>query len=254
MRLDGIPAIVTGGASGLGAATAELFVQNGAKVTIFDLNEEKGAAFAESIGALFVKVDTTSEESVNSGLDAAERAHGAARIMVACAGGSAGRSKTVSRGEAYPLEMFKKTIDMNIVGTFNCASKFAARCSTLEPMESGERGVIICTASIAAYEGQIGQVAYATAKGGIVSMTLVIARDLGDKGIRCNTIAPGPFATPPMAGLRQEVMDSLLSQQPFPHRLGDPAEFAHLAKSLVENTLINGTVVRIDGATRFGPR
>lgn len=254
MKLDGIPAIITGGASGLGAATAERFVQHGAKVSIFDLNEEKGTAFAESIGAAFFKVDTTSEESVTAGLDGAEKVHGVARILVACAGGSAGRSKTVARGEPYPLEMFRKTIDMNIIGTFNCASKFAARCSALEPMESDERGVIICTASIAAYEGQIGQVAYATAKGGVVSMTLVIARDLGDKGIRCNTIAPGPFATPPMGGLVPGVLESLLSQQPFPHRLGDPAEFAHLAQSLVENTLINGTVVRIDGATRFGSR
>lgn len=254
MRLKDIPVIVTGGASGLGAATATLFAESGAKVTIFDLNAEKGLRFAESIGGLFVKVDTTSEEDVTIGLDAGESAHGTARILVACAGGSAGRAKTVAMGKPYPMDMFKKTIDVNIMGTFNCLSKFAARCSALPSLDLGERGVIICTASIAAFEGQIGQVAYATAKAGIVGMTLVVARDLHDKGIRCNTIAPGPFDTPPMGGISDEVRASLVEQQPFPKRLGEPAEFAQLAKSIVENQMLNGTVIRIDGATRFGPR
>lgn len=254
MQLEGIAAIVTGGASGLGAGTAELFARNGAKVTIFDLNEEKGAALAERIGGVFCKVNTVSEEDVTAGLDAAERAHGVARILVACAGGSAGRSKTVAKGQPYPMDLFKKTIDMNIIGTFNCVTKFAARCAAAPPLESGERGAIVCTASIAAFEGQMGQVAYATAKAGIVGMTLVVARDLGDKGIRCNTIAPGPFDTPPMAGVAADMLEGLLAQQPFPKRLGAPAEFAHLAKSIVENSMLNGTVIRIDGATRFGPR
>lgn len=254
MQLDGVPAIVTGGASGLGAATAELFAKNGAKVTIFDLNEDKGVAFAKSIGALFVKVNTISEDDVNAGLDAGEKAHGVARILIACAGGSAGSQKTVAKGEPYPMEKFRKTIDMNIMGTFNCVSKFAARCSAAPLVNEEERGVIVCTASLAAFEGQIGQVAYATAKAGIAGMTLVVARDLGDKGIRCNTIAPGPFGTPPMLAVRPEVLESLAAQQPFPKRIGRPAEYALLAKSIVENPMLNGTVIRIDGATRFGPR
>lgn len=254
MQMDGISTIITGGAQGMGGATAELFVRGGARVTIFDMNEDKGTAFAKRIGAHFVKVDVTSEEQVKAGFDSAEKVHGVAHILVACAGGSTGARKTVAKGEPYPMDLFRKTIDININGTFSCATKFAARCSVAPLVNKEERGVIICTASIAAYEGQIGQVAYATAKAGIVGMTLVLARDLSDKGIRCNTIAPGPFETPPMAGISAEVRASLLSQQPFPKRMGDPVEFAQLAKSIVENSMINGTVIRIDGATRFGAR
>ena len=254
MQLNGTAAIVTGGASGLGAATAELFAAGGAKVAIFDLNEDKGEAHAAKIGARFLRVDTTSEADVIAGLDKAENANGLARILVACAGGGVGGGRTAHKGKAYAMEGFRKTLEMNVIGTFNTLSKFAARLTDAPLVNGEERGVIVCTASIAAYDGQIGQVAYATAKAGIVGMTLVVARDLGDAGIRCNTIAPGPFGTPPMLGVRPEMLQSLLAQQPFPKRLGQPSEFALLAKSIVENPMLNGTVIRIDGATRFGPK
>jgi NAD(P)-dependent dehydrogenase (short-subunit alcohol dehydrogenase family) len=219
MELHGVAAIVTGGASGLGGATAGLLAKAGARVTIFDMNEETGLAHATQIGGRFAKVNVCDEESVANALAAAETAHGVARVLVNCAGILIG-AKTVGR-EAVPrsLDQFRKVIEVNLTGTFNVISKFAARLSLAEKLGE-ERGVIINTASVAAYEGQVGQVAYATSKGGVVSMTLPIARDLAQLGIRVCTIAPGIFCTPMLGAMPQNVQDSLGQQVPFPSRLG----------------------------------
>lgn len=253
MKLDGIGAIVTGAASGLGEATARALAAAGAKVTIFDLNADAGEAVAKDIGGLFAKVDVTSEDSVTAGLDAAEQAHGPARVLVNCAGIAIGE-KTVGKGEPHKLDSFSKTITINLIGTFNCIRLTAARMCDLDPQEDGERGVIVNTASVAAYEGQIGQVAYAASKGGVVGMTLPIARDLAGNGVRCCTIAPGLFLTPMMKGLPQNVQDALGESVPFPSRLGDPSEYAALAQHICENRMLNGEVIRLDGALRMAPR
>lgn len=253
MKLEGIAAIVTGGASGLGGATATMLASHGAKVTIFDLNEEAGNASAEAIGGRFVRTDVTDEESVRAGLDAAEEGHGVARVLVNCAG-VAPAIKTVGKElQPHPLEAFRKAVGINLVGTFNAISQFAARLAAAEPIGE-ERGVIINTASVAAYDGQIGQAAYAASKGGVVGLTLPVARDLAQHKIRVVTIAPGIFLTPMLMGLPQAAQDSLGQQVPHPSRLGHPDEYALLVDSIIANPMLNGEVIRLDGAIRMAPR
>jgi len=253
MELKGVAAIVTGGASGLGGATARMLAAYGAKVTIFDLSEESGHAMAKEIGGRFEKLDVSDDASVAGGLAAAEAAHGVARVLVNCAG-IAPAVKTVGReGQPHALDLFRKVVEVNLIGTFNVVSKFAARAATGEPIGE-ERGVIICTASVAAYDGQMGQAAYAASKGGIVGLTLPVARDLARSAIRVMTIAPGIFLTPMLLGLPQAAQDSLGQQVPFPSRLGKPEEYALLVKSILDNPMLNGEVIRLDGAIRMAPR
>lgn len=253
MELNNIAAVVTGGASGLGGATAEMLAGNGAKVAIFDLNEELGTAKAAELGGLFFKVDVTSEEQVASALDEAAKVHGTARVLVNCAG-IAPAAKTVGR-ENTPASTakFASVISVNLIGTFNVIAQFAARAAAADLLGE-ERGVIVNTASIAAFDGQIGQAAYAASKGGIVGMTLPIARDLAGHAIRICTIAPGIFLTPLLATLPEAVQKSLGEQVPFPSRLGDPAEFAHLAQTIIANRFLNGETIRLDGAIRMAPK
>lgn len=253
MNLEGIAAVVTGGASGLGAATARKLATAGAKVTIFDLNADEGAKTAAEIGGVFAKVNVSDEASVIAGLDAGEAAHGPARVLVNCAGIAIG-AKTVSRGEPHDLGRFSKVIEVNLIGSFNCIRLTANRMVELDALEGDERGVMIGTASVAAFEGQVGQVAYSASKGGIVGMTLPIARDLAPKGIRMVTIAPGIFMTPMMAGMPQEVQDSLGASVPYPSRLGRPDEYAALVQHVCENQMLNGETIRLDGAIRMSPR
>jgi NAD(P)-dependent dehydrogenase (short-subunit alcohol dehydrogenase family) len=253
MELQNISAIVTGGASGLGGATAELLAAQGVKVAIFDLNEELGQAHAAKIGGKFFKVNVTDEASVSEGIAGAEAAHGIARVLVNCAG-IATAAKTVGREfTPHPLDQFRRTIEINLIGTFNVIAKFAARAATLEPVGE-ERGVIINTASAAAYDGQIGQAAYAASKGGVVGLTLPVARDLAPYGIRVMTIAPGIFWTPMMASMPPAVQEALGKQVPFPSRLGKPEEYAQLVQSIVANPMLNGEVIRLDGAIRMPPK
>lgn len=253
MDIRGVAAVVTGGASGLGGATAEMLAARGAKVTIFDLNEEIGRAHAEAIGGLFVKTNVADDQGVADALAQAEAAHGTARILVNCAG-IASAVKTVGREfAAHPLEVFRKTIEVNLVGTYNMISKFAARLAQAEP-QGEERGVIVNTASVAAYDGQIGQAAYAASKSGVVGMTLPVARDLAQHLIRVVTIAPGIFWTPMLAGLPQAAQDSLGQQVPHPSRLGKPAEYAQLVESIIANPMPNGETIRLDGAIRMAPK
>jgi NAD(P)-dependent dehydrogenase (short-subunit alcohol dehydrogenase family) len=253
MDISGISAIVTGGASGLGAATAALLAQNGAKVTLFDLNEEAGKAHAAAIGGLFVAVNVTDEASVDAGIAAAEAAHGPARVLVNCAG-IAPAIKTVGREFApHPIDAFRRAIEINLIGSFITLSRFAAKAAQLDVVGE-ERGVIINTASVAAYDGQVGQPAYAASKGGVVAMTLPVARDLAQHKIRVMTIAPGIFWTPMLAGLPQAAQDSLGTQVPHPSRLGKPEEYAMLAESIIRNPMLNGEVIRLDGAIRMAPR
>lgn len=253
MQIKGLAAIVTGGASGLGAATAEMLAKEGAKVTLFDMNEEAGKAHAEKIGGSFAKVNVTDTANVVEAIAAAEAKYGVARILVNCAGIATG-AKTVGKEFApHPMDQFRKTIEINLIGTFNVITHFAARLAAADPVGE-ERGVIINTASVAAFEGQVGQAAYSASKGGIVGMTLPIARDLAPIGIRIMAIAPGTFYTPMMAGLPQNVQDSLGKQTPFPSRLGQPSEYALLAQSIITNPMLNGEVIRLDGAIRMPPR
>ncbi len=253
MELNGAGAIVTGGASGLGGATAEMLAKAGARVTIFDLNEEAGEAHAAKIGGKFVKVNVADDASVTEGVAAAEAAHGVARVLVNCAG-IAIAVKTVGREAVpHPLDQFRKVVEINLIGTFNVISKFAGRLSLAEPIGE-ERGVIINTASVAAFEGQIGQAAYSASKGGVAGVTLPIARDLAQFGIRVCTIAPGIFWTPMLGGLPQAAQDSLGKQVPFPSRLGKPEEYALLAQSIIANPMLNGETIRLDGAIRMAPR
>lgn len=253
MDIRGTAAIVTGGASGLGGATAAMLTSRGASVTILDLQTDIGRAHAEKIGALFVRSDVADEDSVASALVAAEAANGVARILVNCAGiGSA--AKTVDREfAAHPLQTFRQTIEVNLVGTFNVLSKFAARLTQIEPLGE-ERGVIVNTASVAAFEGQVGQAAYAASKGGVVGLTLPVARDLAAYFIRVVTIAPGLFWTPLLETVPETTLESLAKQVPFPSRLGRPEEYAQLVESIVTNPMLNGEVIRLDGAIRMAPR
>ena len=253
MKIEGVAAIVTGGASGLGAATSEMLARNGAKVTIFDLNAELGEAKAREIGGRFAKVNVSDDAAVALAIAEAEGVNGKARILVNCAG-IGPPLKTVGReGQPHALDAFKKVIEVNLVGTFNMLSKFAAALSRAEPLEE-ERGVIVNTASVAAFDGQIGQAAYSASKGGIVGMTLPIARDLSQFGIRVVTIAPGLFLTPLLESLPPAAQESLGKQTPFPSRLGRPAEYAQLVESIIGNAMLNGEVIRLDGAIRMAPR
>jgi NAD(P)-dependent dehydrogenase (short-subunit alcohol dehydrogenase family) len=251
MQLDTGSAVVTGGASGLGFATATELRRRGAAVVIADLPSSAGPQQAEAIGATFVGVDVTDEQSMQSAIDTAS-AQAPLRVLVTCAGiGTPGR--VVSRGVPMPLEQFERVVRVNLVGTFN-----AIRLATLAMMNNepsdGDRGVIVTTASVAAFDGQIGQAAYSASKGGVVGMLLPIARDLADKFIRVTCIAPGTFKTPMLAGLPVETQDSLAAQVPHPSRLGDPAEFAALVGHIIDNGMLNGEVIRLDGAIRMAPR
>ena len=249
-----ISAIVTGGASGLGEATARMLSSVGANVAIFDLDENKGLAVSEKINSDFYKVDVTDTNSVNQAVSSFLKQNEGIQIVVNCAGiGPA--AKTVSRGEPHSSELFAKVININLIGSFNVASICAAEMvKNKEYSEDGFRGVIVNTASVAAYDGQIGQVAYSASKGGIVGMTLPMARDLSDKGIRVCSIAPGLFLTPLLESLPEEVQESLGKQVPFPSRLGKPMEFAKLVVQIIENDMLNGEVIRLDGAIRMAPR
>ena len=260
MKLDNsVAAVVTGGASGLGAATARALAAKGVKVAIFDLQTEKGEALAGEIGGVFCEVNVTSDESVDAGFAKARAAHGQERVLVCCAGTgnavkTASRSKEDGSIKHFPLEAFNWLIQINLVGTFRCVAKSAAGMLTLEPGVDGERGAMVMTASVAAEDGQIGQAAYSASKGGVVGMTLPIARDLMNEGIRINTILPGIFETPLMQGAPQNVKDALAASVPFPTRLGNPPEYAQLALTMIENSYFNGEDVRLDGAIRMAPR
>ena len=260
MKLDNsVAAVVTGGASGLGAATARALAAKGVKVAIFDLQTEKGEALAGEIGGVFCEVNVTSDDSVDAGFAKARAAHGQERVLVCCAGTgnavkTASRSKEDGSIKHFPLEAFNWLIQINLIGTFRCVAKSAAGMLTLEPGVDGERGAMVMTASVAAEDGQIGQAAYSASKGGVVGMTLPIARDLMNEGIRINTILPGIFETPLMQGAPQNVKDALAASVPFPKRLGNPPEYAQLSLTMIENSYFNGEDVRLDGAIRMAPR
>jgi len=260
MKVDSnTAAVVTGGASGLGAATARALAAKGAKVAIFDLQAEKGEAVAQEIGGVFCEVNVTDDASVDAGFAKARAAHGQERILVNCAGTgnaikTASRSKTDGSIKHFPLDAFNWIIQINLVGTFRCIAKSAAGMLTLEPGEDGERGAIVNTASVAAEDGQMGQAAYSASKGGVVGMTLPIARDLMSEGIRVNTILPGIFNTPLMNAAPQQVKDALAASVPFPKRLGNAEEYAMLAMTMIECGYFNGEDVRLDGAIRMAPR
>lgn len=260
MQLDSsISAIVTGAASGLGAATARRLASHGVKVAVFDFNEEAGEAIAKEIGGVFCKVDVTDEAAVDAAFAKARAAHGQERVLVNCAG-IGGAIKTVSRdketGEikAYPSDRFDKVIQVNLVGTFRCIAKSAAGMLTLPVLDDGDRGVVICTASVAAQDGQMGQVAYSASKAAIVGMTLPIARDFMSEAIRINTILPGIFNTPLLNSAPDHVKAALAAQVPHPKRLGNPDEYAQLAESMIRIGYFNGECVRLDGAIRMAPR
>ena len=253
MKIQDMAAIVTGGASGLGGATAALLASQGAKVSLFDLNEELGVSHAAAIRGSYFRVDVTDEESVRNGITAAEALHGTARILVNCAGIVFG-GRTVGReAEPHSLSRFRRVLEVNLVGTFNVLSQMASRLSRAESLGE-ERGVILNTASIAAFEGQIGQAAYSASKGGIVALTLPVARDLAQYGIRVMTIAPGFFWTPMMDNIPPESQATFARQVPFPSRLGKPEEYAALVQSIIENPMLNGETIRLDGAARMAPR
>ena len=254
MKIEGQAAIVTGGASGLGAETARELARRGAKVAVLDRNGEGASALAAEIGGIGLTCDITSTVSVVAALDAARAAHGPARLVMNIAGIGTARRVIGRDGTPMPIEEFRRVIEVNLVGTFNVIRLATAEIVTLDPLEDGERGVILCTASVAAFDGQVGQEAYAASKGGLVSLTLPLARDLAQFGVRVVTIAPGLFLTPLMAELPQAVQDSLAASIPFPKRLGKPDEFAQLAASIVENMALNGEVIRLDGALRMAPR
>ncbi|MGX7953214.1 SDR family NAD(P)-dependent oxidoreductase [Tsuneonella sp. HG249] len=260
MKVDSnTAAVVTGGASGLGAATARALAAKGAKVAIFDLQAEKGEAVAAEIGGVFCEVNVTDDGSVDAGFAKAREAHGQERILVNCAGTgnaikTASRSKTDGSIKHFPLDAFNWIIQINLVGTFRCIAKSAAGMLTLDSLEDGERGAIVNTASVAAEDGQMGQAAYSASKGGVVGMTLPIARDLMSEGIRVNTILPGIFNTPLMNAAPQAVKDALAASVPFPKRLGNAEEYAMLAMTMIECGYFNGEDVRLDGAIRMAPR
>jgi NAD(P)-dependent dehydrogenase (short-subunit alcohol dehydrogenase family) len=260
MKLNSsIAAIVTGGASGLGGATSRALAAAGVKVAIFDMNAEKGEAMAAEIGGVFCQVNVTSEESVDAGFAKARAANGQERILVNCAGTgnaikTASRAKETGEIKAFPTAAFEFIIQVNLIGTFRCIAKSAAGMLSLDPLDDGERGAIVNTASVAAEDGQVGQAAYSASKGGVVGMTLPIARDLMNEGIRVNTILPGLFRTPLLAGLPDPVLGSLAASVPFPKRLGEPDEYAQLAIAMITNGYFNGEDVRLDGAIRMAPR
>jgi len=252
-------AVVTGGASGLGAATARALAAEGARVALFDLNAEQGQALAAEIGGLFCQVDVTSEQQVIEAFAKAREAHGQERVLINCAGigksfKTAGRDKKTGEITVFPLERFRAIIEVNLIGAFCCLSRSAAGMLELEPLEGGERGVIVNTSSVAAHDGQMGQAAYSASKAGVVGMTLPVARDLSSAGVRVNTILPGIFDTPLMNGAPEHVKAALAASVPFPPRFGEPREYASLAMEMVRNSYLNGEVVRLDGAIRMAPR
>lgn len=253
MEILGMGAIVTGGASGLGAATARNLAANGARVTIFDLDPERGSALATEIGGLFSPVDVSDERSVADGIARAEARHGIARILVNCAG-ICPAARTIGKdGQPHSMDVYRRAIEVNLVGTFNMVTKVAARAASAEELD-GERGVIINTASVSGYEGQIGQAAYSASKGGVIGMTLPIARDLASHKIRVMAIAPGVFLTPMIEAMPMDRQDALGAQVPHPSRLGKPEEYGRLVEAIIRNPMLNGEVIRLDGAIRMSPR
>jgi NAD(P)-dependent dehydrogenase (short-subunit alcohol dehydrogenase family) len=261
MKLDSsIAAVVTGGASGLGEATARALAAGGARVALFDLNRERGEAVAGEIGGTFCEVNVASDDSVAAGFAQAREAHGQERILVNCAGiataiKTVGRDRESGAIKGYPIDAFEKVIAINLVGTFRCIAKSVEGMLALDPLDAdGQRGAIVNTASVAAQDGQIGQAAYSASKAGVLGMTLPIARDLMNEGIRVNTILPGIFETPMMKGLPEKAQQSLAAAVPFPKRLGRPEEYARLALFLIEHDYMNGEHVRLDGAIRMGPK
>jgi NAD(P)-dependent dehydrogenase (short-subunit alcohol dehydrogenase family) len=260
MQLSDVAAIVTGGASGLGEATARRLAAEGARVAIFDMNAERGKSVAGDISGLYCQADVTDEASVDAALAEARAAHGQERILVNCAGIALGH-KTAARNrktgaiEPHPLDAFSRVIAVNLIGTFHMIAKCAAGMIALDPVTpDGGRGVIVNTASVAATDGQIGQAAYAASKGGVASLTLPVARDLARDGIRCLTILPGLFATPMVDALPEEVRKALGDSIPFPSRLGRPQEYANLVAHIIDNDMLNGETIRLDGALRMAPR
>jgi NAD(P)-dependent dehydrogenase (short-subunit alcohol dehydrogenase family) len=253
MKLDGIGALVAGGASGLGAATARLLAANGARVAIADLDGDKAQALADELGGAGFKADVTNEAEVQAAVDGAVEAFGEIRFAVSCAG-IGWAERTVGKNGPAQLQPFETVIRVNLIGTFNVLRLAAAAMAQNEPDEGGERGAVVMTASIAAYDGQIGQTAYAASKGGIVGLTLPAARDLSRQGIRVCTIAPGTFDTPLLAALPEDARLALGQQIPHPSRLGDPAEFAALACHIAQNPMLNGETIRLDGALRMPPK
>jgi NAD(P)-dependent dehydrogenase (short-subunit alcohol dehydrogenase family) len=254
MDIEGKGAIVSGGASGLGEATVRRLHAAGAVVVIADVNPEKGEPLAEELGITFVQTDVREEDQVQAAVDKAAEAEGGLRIAISCAGTGIPIKVASSKGP-HPLDAFKVIIDINLIGTFNLMRLAAfSMLSSNEPDEGGERGVCINTASVAAFEGQVGQIAYSASKGGVVAMTITAARDLADKGIRVNTIAPGLFDTPLLGALPEDKRAALGAQVPFPSRLGRPEEYAQLAQQIAENPMLNGETIRLDGAIRMAPR
>ena len=257
MKLDSsVAAVITGGASGLGAATARALAAKGVKVALFDLNAEKGEALATELGGTFCAVNVTDDDSVDAGFARARAAHGQERILINCAGIAVakkliGRDRETGAQIVHSAAEFEKVIQINLIGTFRCIAKSAAGMVGLDPLEDGERGAIVNTASAAAEDGQVGQVAYAASKAGIVGLTLPVARDLMGDGIRINTILPGVFETPLMLALPQKAQDVLNASVPFPKRMGRPEEYAQLALAIIENPYFNGEDVRLDGAIRM---
>jgi len=253
MEIRGHAAIVTGGGSGLGGATARMLAGAGAKVAIFDVNQQAAAEVAADIKGLAVPCDVADSASMEAAFAKATAAHGPARILINCAGiGTAKR--IVGKEGPMPLADYERIIRVNLIGTFNAMRLAAAAMSTLDPLTDGERGVIVSTASVAAFEGQVGQAAYASSKGGVVSLVMPAAREFAQFGVRVNAIAPGIFLTPMLMGLTPQAQESLAASLPFPKKLGDPAQFAALVRHLIENSYINGEVIRIDAALRMAPR
>ncbi|TGQ32364.1 MULTISPECIES: 3-hydroxyacyl-CoA dehydrogenase [unclassified Mesorhizobium] len=253
MNPNGQIAIVTGGGSGLGQATAQALAAKGARVAILDIGIDRAAKVAADIGGVAIQCDVSNEGSGAAAVAEVTERLGAPRILVNCAGIAIG-VKTIGKDGPHPLDQYRQVIEINLIGTFNMIRLVADRAAKLEPLEGGERGVIVNTASVAAYDGQIGQAAYSASKGGVVGMTLPVARDLARSGIRVCTIAPGIFKTPMMAGMPQEVQDSLGAAVPFPSRLGEPSEYAALALHIIENQMLNGETIRLDGAIRMAPK
>ncbi|RYF83806.1 MAG: SDR family NAD(P)-dependent oxidoreductase [Comamonadaceae bacterium] len=254
MKIEATSALVTGGASGLGEAVARELARLGAKVAVLDRNVERAQQVAADIGGTAHACDITDTASVEAALQAAEAAHGPARILMNVAGIGGAKRVVGKDGSAAPLDDFAKVIQVNLIGTYNISRLFAARCAKLDALEDGARGVMMFTASVAAYDGQVGQQAYSASKGGLVGMTLPMARDLAQHGIRVCTVAPGIFATPLLLELPEPVQKSLAASIPFPSRLGKPSEFAELACHIVTNNHLNGEVIRLDGALRMAPR
>lgn len=254
MNIHGHAALVTGGGSGLGEATARELARLGARVAVLDLNLDNAQRVAKDIGGLAVQCNVSDEASMQAAIEQAAAAHGPARMLMQIAGIGSAKRVVGKDGSAAPLADFARVINVNLIGTYNAARLFAAACAKLEPMEDGERGVMVFTASVAAFDGQVGQQAYSASKAGVVGMTLPMARDLAQHGIRVCTIAPGLFATPLLKELPEPVQASLAQSIPFPQRLGKPEEFAQLAAHIVSNGHLNGEVIRLDGALRMAPR